>query len=363
TASASAPVGIVSPATDASYYFGALLEIELAKLTNGEEADAAPGPLILAGQPVTWTYIVTNSSNVPLTNVLVADDQGLTVSCPSSVLESGSQMTCEAFGTSVSGQYSNTGTVTASPPGLPSIMASDTSHYFGFHPEISLEKRTNDQDADSAPGPYIDVGSPVTWTYQVTNSGNISLSNIVLSDDKIGSIRCPKSELDVAESMICIETGIAGAGQYANSSTVTGTTSLGNSAAASDMSHYFGMIAALEVEKLTNGEDADLPPGPSITEGDPILWEFIVTNSGNVQLVDVTVNDDAEGEVSCPSSRLDPGEAMTCTHSGIAVVGAYTNEGTASGRLPTGVTIQASDLSHYFGVDRQYYTYIPLLND
>ena len=29
-------------------------------------------------------------------------------------------------------------------------------------------------------------GDTVTWTYRITNTGNVTLTNITLSDDKIG---------------------------------------------------------------------------------------------------------------------------------------------------------------------------------
>ena len=43
---------------------------------------------------------------------------------------------------------------------------------FEILPKIVIEKFTNGADADAAPGPRIGVGSPVTWTYRVTNLGD-----------------------------------------------------------------------------------------------------------------------------------------------------------------------------------------------
>ena len=34
----------------------------------------APGPGIPVGDPVTWTYVVTNPGNLPITDVAVTDD-------------------------------------------------------------------------------------------------------------------------------------------------------------------------------------------------------------------------------------------------------------------------------------------------
>ncbi|MBW1817192.1 MAG: hypothetical protein JRJ60_08525, partial [Deltaproteobacteria bacterium] len=53
------------------------------------------------------------------------------------------------------------------------------------NPDIDIEKATNDEDADDPPGPNVPVGSTVTWTYVVTNTGNVTLYDLVVTDDKI----------------------------------------------------------------------------------------------------------------------------------------------------------------------------------
>ena len=47
------------------------------------------------------------------------------------------------------------------------------------------------------------------WTYDVTNTGNTRLTNVTLTDDKVGSITCPETELGRLESMTCTATGTA----------------------------------------------------------------------------------------------------------------------------------------------------------
>ena len=35
-----------------------------------------------------------------------------------------------------------------------------------------------------APGPFVPIGSAVTWTYLVTNTGNVPLSAVNVTDDR-----------------------------------------------------------------------------------------------------------------------------------------------------------------------------------
>ena len=108
-------------------------------------------------------------------------------------------------------------------------------------------------------------------------------------------------------------------------------------------------IPSIDIEKATNGHDADAEPGPTIAVGEAIAWTYGVINTGEVSLSDVTVTDDQGVSVACPKSSLTAGESMTCTASGTAEAGQYANVGTAEGTSPAGTTVVDDDPSHYFG--------------
>lgn len=78
---------------------------------------------------VTWTYVVTNTGDVPLTNVTVTDNQGVAVTCPKDTLAVGESMLCTASGTAVVGQYANMGTTCGEYEGT-TVCDEDPSHYF-----------------------------------------------------------------------------------------------------------------------------------------------------------------------------------------------------------------------------------------
>jgi len=350
TATGTPPTGPDVTASDPSHYFGWSPSIGLEKLVNGYEADTKPGPHVVVGSPVLWTYVVTNTGDVALQQIKVVDDQGLTVTCPKAALQPGESMTCTASGTAVAGQYSNLGTVTGAPEGgTPVVIASDPANYFGYRPAIAIVKKVNGQDANTPPGVQVLRGSAVSWTYQVTNTGDTQLSAVGVTDDQGIDVSCPKTVLAAGESMTCTASGKATIGQYCNIGTASGTPSGGTAVTASDPACYFGIWPEIKIKKLTNGEDADTAPGPNVTVGDTVLWTYVVTNTGDMQLTAVKVTDDKGVTVSCPKTVLQPSETMTCTASGKAVAGQYSNIGTAVGTPSGAPNVTASDPSHYFG--------------
>ncbi|WP_321418390.1 SdrD B-like domain-containing protein [uncultured Methanomethylovorans sp.] len=279
--------------------FNSIPKIDLEKYTNGEDADNAPGPYVGIGSTVTWTYNVTNTGNVNLTSVVVSDNMGVIPTYVSgdngnSILEVGESWIYNATGVATAGQYANIGNVTADYKGTP-VTDEDPSHYFGSSTAIDIEKYTNGEDADNAPGPYVGIGSTVTWTYNVTNTGNVNLTSVVVSDN-MGVIPTyvsgdnGNSILEVGESWIYNATGVATAGQYANIGNVTADYK-GTPVTDEDPSHYFGSSTAIDIEKYTNGEDADNAPGPYVGIGSTVTWTYNVTNTGNVNLTSVVVSD------------------------------------------------------------------------
>jgi hypothetical protein len=326
--------------------------LEIEKRTNGQDADAAPGPSIPVGSPVTWEYAVRNTGAVALADLTVSDDQGVAVSCPKTALEPGESMTCTGHGTATACQYKNIGAVSGTAPDGSKLTAEDPSHYFGDqNAKIDVETAVNGQDADNPNGPTLPMGSPVTWTYVVTNTGDVNLTGVAVTDDRGVTVSCPKTSLRPGESMTCSASGTAAEGLYRNVGAATAKTSCGPDVQDSDPSHYFGKKdePGIKIEKLTNGHSCDLPPGPTIPVGEPVLWEYVATNTGNVTLTDVKVTDDKGVAVTCPKTVLQPGESMTCSGHGVAVACQYSNTGLVTAKPPTGPAVNAQDVSYYFG--------------
>ena len=137
---------------------------------------------------MTWQYVVRNTGTLNLTGVVVTDDKAVAVNCNAqTTLAAGATMTCTGTGVVTAiGPYRNVGTVTAnwtSSSGLGSVTDADPSNYLGITP-IEIQKLTNGDDADDAPGPSIVVGSAVTWEYRSTNVGSVPLTAVAVVDDR-----------------------------------------------------------------------------------------------------------------------------------------------------------------------------------
>ena len=119
-------------------------------------------------------------------------------------------------------------------------------------------------------------------------------------------------------------------------------------------SHYFGVVSGIDVEKHTNGEDADAPTGPVVTVGGAVNWTYVVRNTGNIPIQQVALVDDggvapalsvgdADGD-----EQLDPDETWTYAATGTATAGQYVNTATVTGLDMLEDPVSDSDPSHYF---------------
>lgn len=109
-----------------------------------------------------------------------------------------------------------------------------------------------------------------------------------------------------------------------------------------------GLTAAIDIEKATNGVDADMAPGPSLSIGSSVEWTYVVTNTGEATLHSVTVTDDMIDFI-CEIGILEPGDSYTCTAIGSVESGQYANLGTVTGEYDC-TRVSDTDPSHYYGI-------------
>jgi len=121
---------------------------------------------------------------------------------------------------------------------------------------IDVEKLVNNRDADTAPGVTIfvpDAGATVTWTYVVTNTGTLNLTNINVVDDKEGPV-CTIAALAPGQSSTCTLSRPAKLGPYVNEATATGqpvdntNTPVGSPVSDKDPANYTGVFINIDKE-------------------------------------------------------------------------------------------------------------------
>jgi hypothetical protein len=361
--------------------------IDIEKSTNGADADAAPGPSILAGDPVQWTYLVTNTGDVDLIDIEVTDSEEGPIACPAPTLTAGTSMTCTASGTAEAGSYQNTGYVTSRT--VPDVDGdqvirgdSDLSHYTGVVASLAVTKTADVSTVDAA-------GDEIVFTIEVVNDGDLTVVPTVadvLSGGAIGgpgglaqAVTGPFTDATFATPVANPGDGLApdGTWYYRAAYTVTqadldaGAT-LSNQACVQDVDPgdddecdtsivTIDQRAELTIDKRTNGQD-----GPQLKVLDAIEWTYEVENTGNVTVSGIDVTDDQGVVVTCPDLGPDlalaPGESTTCTATGNASyhpsTDPYVNIGSATGEGPPGGPdpAEATDESSYNGL---YWAFTP----
>jgi uncharacterized repeat protein (TIGR01451 family) len=354
-------------------------------LTVDKTQTGGPNPVTAAGQVLQYTIVVENTGNVSQTGVNVSDvlpdgSAGATVGPVESLDTDGVLQVGESWTYTISYTVTqadvdagddliNRASITTDQSTAPE--SDDATTEVQQNAAVAIEKSTNSMDADTAPGVPVVVGSAVVWTYAVTNTGNVTLSSVAVSDDQGVTISGPAGDngngvLDPGETWTYTAGDLATGGQYANVGSVTAVGPGGQTVGDTDPSHYFGVQAAIRVEKSTNGEDADVPPGPTLIAGlSTVTWTYVVTNPGNFPLSDVVLADD-NGTPGNPldffnptylsgdannNDLLDPGETWLYQASAIAQTGQYSNMVTATGTAAAvSQTVVDMDRSHYLGL-------------
>jgi hypothetical protein len=160
--------------------------IRIVTKTNGTDNNSPTGPQVPVGQTVSWTYEVTNTGNVPLSNVGVTDDRGVVVSCPKTTLAVGETMVCTATGPAVEGQYANLGTATGSYNGA-TVQDTDPDHYFGLEPAFGAITGCAYVDWNGSGARDIGLGAASQYGIFVINGGELIMnSSTVWGDVALG---------------------------------------------------------------------------------------------------------------------------------------------------------------------------------
>ncbi|MFJ2780840.1 hypothetical protein ACIO5D_30170, partial [Kitasatospora sp. NPDC087315] len=171
-----------------------------------------------AGQTINYSFVVTNTGDVDLTNVSVTDTafSGTgtppSVSCPATTLAPNASMTCTATYTVTqadidSGSITNTATATATPPNGSPVTSPPSTTTVTTSPTSPSAGLTVVKTA--TPTTVSWAGQTIDYSFVVTNTGNENLTNVAVTDTAFSgsgappAISCPSTTLAAGASMTC----------------------------------------------------------------------------------------------------------------------------------------------------------------
>lgn len=287
---------------------------------TGEIQDAEVASV---GDKVEYTFTVTNSGNTTLSDVSIDDPKVGDVD-PASVdsLAPGDSTKFTATYTVTqadvdAGGVQNTATATGTTPDDSAVDAVDTDGRPVVSPDPSLKLDKSNQLQDENGNDAADVGEAIKYTFKVENTGNITLHNIIIKDDRIDEGTLEPSSVD---ELAPGDTATFTARYRVTQADVDSGESIVNTATAetkpegdeapvvSDEDSTKTPVAdrdgRLSLEKSNELQDDNGNDAADV--GETIGYTFVVENTGNTTLTDVTVEDDRIDE-----GTLDPGSVTT----------------------------------------------------
>jgi uncharacterized repeat protein (TIGR01451 family) len=253
-------------------------------LSIDKTGDAGP---VTIGGTVKYTITVRNTGNVTLTNVTVTDAKlGLNQNVGTLVVGQ-SIVVVDTYGPVSEGDlpgpiFNTAGAVGTTPINTPVGPVTDThSMPVVINPGLSIDKT-----GDAGP---VTIGGTVKYTITVRNTGNVTLTNVTVTDAKLGLNQYVGSLAPGAAVQLTASYGPVSEadlpGPIFNTAGAMGTTPINTPVGPVTDTHSVPVIAApgLSIDKTGDA-------GP-LTLGDTVHYTITVTNTGNVALANVTVTD------------------------------------------------------------------------
>ena len=323
-------------------------------------ADEDKTSTITVGDTLTYTVTLLNDGDVTLTDTTITDDKvsPSSVSC-SSVVVNG---TCVLTGTYKvtqadvdAGKVVNNAASTSKNPGGDTLtrQASNTETITQSAAQ-TLAKVVSSKTGTA--GAYA-VGDVVTYTITQTNTGNVTLNNVVITDDKVTKSTTSGetgSCASVAPSATCVLEGTftitqteKDAGTFKNTALVK-STEIPTALEASNTITLSANAKPTLSKALTSNADEDKTS--TITVGDTLTYAVTLLNDGDVTLTDTTITDDkiSPSSASCSSVAVNGTCVLTGTYKVTQAdvdAGKVTNNAASTSKNPAGTTLtrQASN--------------------
>jgi hypothetical protein len=259
------------------------------------------------GEVITYTYNVSNEGNVNLSNIVSSDSRGLILTYDGGDTNGDSKLnlseiwnytaTYRVTEADACGPITNTATVTSDPFCPEESGATDTSDPVTTVATTHDAALTIDKTADFGPKKPANVGQTISYIIAVKNAGDVTLTKVNVTDRKLGLIKqiptlMPQATETISASYKVTESDLCGKGinneAVANATDPCGSVLANVSSGWSVPTDY---TAAIKIDKSAeiNNDSTDLSPAKV---GDVINYTYNVTNTGNVDLSNVEIEDD-----------------------------------------------------------------------
>lgn len=294
------------------------------------------------GGTVDYAVVVTNSGpstahKIVITNPIAPSDTvvdasipggtcdvaGGSVVCTIDDLAPGSSVTATITVTVAAGATSvtNSAQVDSSTPDPDPSNNSDSITLASVNPALTIV--TQGAVAPASHQLAAELGDSIQWTYSVTNTGDVAVGSIAITDPEGGVATCVPTLLQPGETALCtgpLATSVSEAdilaGSISNGATASGVPVAGPAtveSASSTATIATQPVAAAIRLQTTIANLTSLVPGARIMPGTSLGATYLVTNTGVVTLHGIVVSDPLFGPVDCPVATLAPGESTTCT--------------------------------------------------
>jgi len=323
------------------------------------------------GETVTYDLVVTNTGNVTLTAVTLADAMlGTATPGPIATLAPGASVPFSVDHVArdsdiVNGEILNEASVTATPPSGADVTAADDATLSADTPAPALSIVKTPILTDTNNNGTADAGETITYSFAVENTGNVALVEVTVDDPALAalSIAISPTSASIAEgggqtftsaaytvTQADVDAGSAlsntatAEGVYVRSDAVRIDVASGPSTVTVPVS-----AQAPAVELVKTAVLADKDGDGRADAGETITYELVVTNTGNVGLSNVTIADPMLGtSTPAPIATLAPAASRQFSidyevRESDIVGSEVVNRATVAATAPGGVLLSAAD--------------------
>jgi uncharacterized repeat protein (TIGR01451 family) len=294
-----------------------------ASITIVKEADQ----MVVRGSSANFTIDVTNTGDVTLTNVTVSDAEAPNCDRTFAELLTGEHPSYGCAVAGVTDDFVNTATVTGTTPEGGEVTHSDTAFVDVIDPGIRIAKTPDMQT--------VVRGSSASFNIDVSNSGDVTLTNVTVSDAEAPSCDRTFAELPAGEyrSYSCAVAGVTDG--FVNRATATGTTPVGGEVTHSDTASVDVINPGIQIAKT--------PDLQTVVRGSSASFDIDVSNTGDVALTNVTVSDAEAPNCDRTFAELLAGEHRRYSCEVANVADGFINSATATGTAPVGGEVTDAD--------------------